>query len=135
MKHKIKTIFRRLYIRIKRLIDRTEYGNRKLDDTQRKAISICYKTISNPKSELLMSKLSDKRYVKLNDYFLIIAHQNIQIINHIYCYNISIDSKHFLKVLDAFDSKLENERLKMEAEVLGNVKHSLDIILENISAQ
>lgn len=103
-----------------------------INKNQRKAIAICISIIDNPKSELLMSRISDKRYIKNSDYFVIIEDCQIKIINHVYAYDIPLFGYKMENLKKYFDNRIDSIRLEMENEILQNVKNSLDTIFNNI---
>lgn len=130
-KHKIKRMLQKLSIRIRKMFV-SEHIRTKLTEPQKKAIAICINMINDKKSELLMTTLSDKRYIKNGDYFLVMGNDMIQIVNHVYSYDISISGKYYKSIINLFDKKLDVNRLAMENEILSNVTYSLDNILKNI---
>jgi hypothetical protein len=132
LKHKLKRQRQRISIWSKTTFDSNEYGKMPLTDNQKKAIAICIKMINNPESELLMTTTSEKRYVKYQDYFLVIGYDSMQIINHVYSYDVALKGRTFNNVKDLFDSRLDADRLAMETEMNENIKHSLNIVLENL---
>jgi hypothetical protein len=130
-KHRIKRMFQKLLIRIKKMFVSEEIRV-ELTVPQKKAIAICINMINDKKSELLMTTLSDKRYIKNGDYFLVMGNDIIQIVNHVYGYDIPISGKYYKSIINLFDKKLDVNRLAMENEILSNVTYSLDNILKNI---
>jgi len=131
LKHKIKRMLQKLSIRIRKMFVSEEIRV-ELTAPQKKAIAICINMINDKKSELLMTTLSDKRYIKNGDYFLVMGNDMIQIVNHVYSYDISISGKYYKSIINLFDKKLDVNRLAMENEILSNVTYSLDNILKNI---
>ena len=132
-KQKLKRIIQKFSIWNKRLFNPNVYLSIKLDESQKKAFSICIKMINHPDSELLTSMLSEKRYMKNGDYFVIIGMHDIKIVNHVYSYDIPLMGSKITNLKRLFDNKIDASRLAMEAEILSNVKHSLEDIKNNIN--
>jgi hypothetical protein len=132
IRHKIKKALLKTSIWIKRTFLPGYAKFKEINANQRKAISICISIINNPTSELLMSKLSDKRYIKNGDYFIIIEENNIRIVNHVYCYDVPVHGHKIENLKDLFDNRINAIQLEMENEIMKNVKNSLEIVLHNI---
>lgn len=134
MKHLIKRRLQKTYIWLRRMFDPSLRSNKELDITQQKAKTICLKILNDPTSELLLSgTFQDKRYIKNNDYFIIIHQEGIKIVNHVYSYDIPLHGSHIGKLNNYFDKKLSDVRENMEKEIMKNVTHSLDIIIDNLN--
>jgi len=130
--HKIKRSLLKISIWFKKKFLAEYSKSMNINNNQRKAISICTHIIDNPNSELLMSKISDKRYIKNGDYFVIIEDCQIKIINHVYSYDIPLFGYKMENLKKYFDDRIDSIRLEMEREILKNVKNSLDAIFNNI---
>ena len=132
LKHKIKRWGQNLWIWSKRKFDASEHGIYDLTPPQKKAIAICIHLINNPNSELLRTTTSEKRYVKYMGYFLVITYDSIHIVNHVYSYDVPLKGRKFNNIKNLFDKRLDADRLQMELEIGDNIKHSLNIVLENL---
>ena len=99
------------------MLDPDQSKNIKLDETQRKAISICLKMINDPDSELLITTTSDKRYIKNGGYFVVIRQEGIQVVNHVYGYDVRLYGRKFTNIKKLFDQRLDEDRLAMEREI------------------
>lgn len=130
-KHYIKRILQKFYIWYKVNVDRPELKQQDLDSTQRKAISICLMMINDNNSDLRLSS-KGKRYILLGKNYVVIDGDKISIINHIYSYDIFIKGKALYNITSKFDSRIDNDREKLENEIFDNVKNSLDAILDNM---
>lgn len=131
--HRIKRAKQRTYIKYKKAFDpsyRTE-----TDEQQTSAYLICKRLIEKEGTTLLMAPLSGKRYIKQEDgnLFIIIAHDSIQIINHVYSYTIPMSGHTLIKTMDAFDNKLEKERIQLEFDVKSNIQKSLNQIKDELA--
>ena len=134
MKHIIKRRLQKTYIWLRRMFDPSIRNNQELDITQQKARTICLKLLNDPTSELLLSgPWQDKRYIKNNDYFIIIHQGGLKIVNHVYSYDIPLDGSHNEKLRKYFDKKINDVRENMEEEIMQNVTHSLDIIISKLN--
>jgi len=98
---------------------------------------ICLSLIEMENSRLTYAPISNKRFIK-NDskgIFVVIDHRVINLINHVYGYNIMIEDDHlFNSIIEKFDDTLENKRLELEAEMKQNIKHSLQNILDKVKS-
>ena len=119
----------------KKTFNPNEYSKPDLDSSQKKAISICTRMINHHNSELLVSLVSEKRYIKNSDYFLVIEFDSIRIVNHVYSYDIKIHGKRMTNLKNSFDKKLDSIRINMEDEIMQNVTHSLDDISKKMKME
>ena len=98
---------------------------------------ICLSLIGMENSRLTYALISNKRFIKndTKDIFVVIDHRVINLINHVYGYNIMIEDDHlFNSIIEKFDDTLENKRLELEAEMKQNIKHSLQNILDKVKS-
>lgn len=104
-------------------------------DYEAETIAISRSLIKRQDSELLISPLSGKRFIKnanLQIYF-IIQNDVVEIINHTYSYHVKISLNGHQRLSKVFDSEVEARRMMMEDEIRSNVKHSLKSILKTLS--
>lgn len=98
---------------------------------------ICLSLIEMENSRLTYAPISNKRFIK-NDskgIFVVIDHRMINLINHVYGYNIIVeDDDLYNSIIEKFDDTLENKRLELEAEMKQNIKHSLQTILDKLKS-
>jgi hypothetical protein len=130
-KHTFKRFLQRIAIDITRKLD---YRTMDKSAHGKECFSICQKLIGNPESELIVSPLTAKRYIKndVSNIFVIIQGRTVQIINHIYSYSIHLDEKTYERVMATFNQEQEKRCLKLESEVEVNIKHSLKNIINNL---
>jgi hypothetical protein len=130
-KHTFKRFLQRIAIDISRKMD---YRSIDKSSHGKECFTICQKLISNPESELIVSPLTAKRYIKNDEssIFVIIQGRTVQIINHIYSYSIHLDDKTYERVIATFNHEQEKRCLKLESEVEVNIKHSLKNIISNL---
>jgi hypothetical protein len=130
---KISYLRRKIKIAIKKTFD-PNYKSGTINSTESKAYLICHRLIVDPNSTLMMAPLSGKKYVKQSDgkLFIMIWDWGLTIINHKYSYDITLPNRLLFKLVKTFDNSLEDRRLMMEKEILGNVHNSLDKIRKEI---
>ena len=100
------------------------------------SVEICNKLIDKENSSLTFAPKSFKRFIKNDDtdMFIVIHSRTINLINHVYSYNVYIESTELYdNLIDKFDQELENRREEMEDEIRSNIQHSLKTILEKIN--
>ena len=128
--HKIKRLIQKWYISIVRLstppMKKSEY--------ERDCIAICKKLISKEDTVLLLAPISNKRYIRNEELqiFVILEGHNVKVINHVYSYTVFLEQKPWENIVVAFDNEVEKRREKFEKEIMSNIKHSLQNILQNI---
>lgn len=131
MKHFFKKTKLKFYLKL-RSISRTNMSS--VDKNEVKSSAICRKLISHPDSKFLIAPLSHKRYIK-NDplgMFIVLSDNRINIINHVYNYDVNVSSTISDKLDTMFDNKVESLRLSFELEMKSQIKHSLTTILEKL---
>jgi hypothetical protein len=100
------------------------------------SVDICNKLIDNPDSQLTLAPKSFKRFIKNDnlDMFVVIHNRTINLINHVYSYNVYIESEElYIPLIDKFDFELESRRDELENQITNNIQHSLKSILEKIN--
>lgn len=132
-KHKIKRQLQKVaikYIKYFSLDKEFKHG-----DFENEGLSICKNLISREDSKLLISPISQKRYIK-NDHkriFIIFEpNRTLTIVNHQYSYTIDLHPKACERLIHIFDNEVENRRSAMELEIKSNVKHSLSNIYKSL---
>ena len=80
------------------------------------------------------SYLLDKKNVNTLNTFIILnsSTSKIVIVNHQYKYDISLPVRTCDKMRKMFDVRVEEDREKMEKEILGNITDSLEIVLKKM---
>lgn len=130
-KHIFKRWIQRMYIDSARKMD-YERGQRSKYELD--CLSICKKLIDKLDTQLLMTPLSNKRYIHnpANSIFITIEGNTVNVINHKYSYTVVIQDKSKIEITNHFNEVLESQRLKMEEEITSNIKHSLKNILQTL---
>lgn len=129
--HKIKRLIQSLVLKAIKSMD---YSREKRSSYELECMIICKKMIRKPDSVLLLTPLTNKRYIK-NDslsIFITIDGGIINVINHKYSYIVPMSERTMKEVTDMFNSTVENQRKKMEEEITSNIKHSLRDISDSL---
>lgn len=122
--HKFKRLIQSLVLQTIKSMD---YSREKRSSYELECLIICKKMIQRPDSVLLLTPLTNKRYIK-NDplsIFITIDGGLINVINHKYSYVVPMSERSIKEINDLFNSTVENQRKKMEDEITSNIKHSL----------
>lgn len=130
MIHEIKRYFQKQGIKFYKILN----SNLEIDEQSRAAVLICHKLINKEESILLMSPITQKRYIK-NDsdgLFVIINDNQLNIVNNMCNYSVFIQGRALKNIITKFDNEVEKRRQEMETEMRSNVKHSLTEIYKNI---
>ena len=135
--HRFKRLSQLLALRIAKALDPTTIKSNNFDNSEREAASVFKKMIKVSNSELLISPVLGKHYVKNDEnHILIIMDQNeLTVINHVFGYNISLSPKTYKTLYNAFIEEVELRRNEMEASFRNNVKHSLKTLITKIDEQ
>jgi ferric iron reductase protein FhuF len=101
---------------------------------ERDCIAICKKLILKEDTTLLYTPISTKRYIRneKNQIFVILENHSVKVINHIYSYTVFLEQTTWNNIVSTFDNELEKRRDDFEKEIISNIKHSLQNILQNI---
>ena len=129
--HKIKRLIQSLVLKAIKSMD---YSREKRSSYELECMIICKKMIRRPDSVLLLTPLTNKRYIK-NDtlsIFITIDGGIVNVINHKYSYIVPMSDRTMKEVTDMFNSTVENQRKKMEEEITSNIKHSLRDISDSL---
>jgi len=124
IEHKFKRWIQSIVIKSIKSID---YGREKRSAYELDCLKICKKLINRSDSTLLLTPISNKRYIK-NDslqVFVTIDGSLVNVINHKYSYTVPMSDRSLKEVTDLFNNTVEEQRAKMEAEITSNIKHSL----------
>ena len=132
IKHMLKRMYLKKYIWYKKNVANPDMRDVNLSPNEKKTLSIVLIVLKNENSLLSLCPITGKRYIKYKDYFIVIDTQRIQLVNHVYGYDIFLTGKQFYNLKMKFDNKLYNLFKEIEDEILSNVKHSLDEILLNV---
>jgi hypothetical protein len=128
----MKKLFLRIYLSYKKIGHR---NRKKYTNNEIKSSAIFRKLINHPNSTFLNAPLSDKRYIKNESLgiFIVLSEFKLNIINHVYNYDIDVNLDLSRRLQSIFDEKVESSRLSLENEMKSQIQHSLVKILENLN--
>ena len=117
------------------VVRHTDYERNYKSRYETDCFSICKKLILMEDSVLLMTPLSNKKYIKNDEYgiFITIDGNVVNVINHKYSYTVVVSEKTKQQIVDLFNNVVEKQRLKMEEEITSNIKHSLKTIIQTLN--
>ena len=122
--HKLKRQYQKIYIRI---VKNLEYERSMQQRYEIDAQNVCLKLISKEQSHLLMTSITQKRFIKSDEFDVLVTIDNniINIVNHQYSYTVFLTEKTRKTICNEFDKVIESQRKKMEDEITSNIKFSL----------
>jgi hypothetical protein len=124
----------KVYLYLKEKFD----PKKKIMEEETMCYEICKKLISLKDSKLTIAPLSNKRYIKNDEFrmFIVIENRMMTLINYIYSYNVYFENdEYYTEIIQLIDNEVERKRLELEEEIQSNIKHSLKNILDNLSNQ
>lgn len=129
--HKQKRKIQKHYITF---IRKYQFQNNQKSVYEADCISICKKLINKEDSVLMTTPISNKKYIRNeeSDIFVILDSNNVQVINHIYSYNVLLSDKSWEFLTSYFNNEVERRRLLFEKEITSNIQHSLQNILTKL---
>ena len=129
--HKQKRKIQKHYITF---IRKFQFQNNQKSVYEADCISICKKLINKEDSVLMTTPISNKKYIRNeeSDIFVILDSNNVQVINHIYSYNVLLSDKSWEFLTSYFNNEVERRRLLFEKEITSNIQHSLQNILTKL---
>ena len=131
MKHYLRRKIQKLSLKLFKLLRADVVVKNKY---QMDGIKIFKSLLYNSDTLLLISPLSNKRYLK-NDkkgLTIILDKNTVNIINHIYSYSVVLDDPNVTQIVNLFNQEVERRRNEFEREITSNIKHSLKTILHKI---
>lgn len=136
MKKTILRFFKRLYINLLLLNRKYSYeAKQPVSQTQKMSMSIARKLIRHPESKFLIAPISGKKYITNAevDLFIIFDKRGISITNHVYHYDVILSDRNWNKIIKMYDTKVEEIRQIVEDQVMSQIEHSLENILNKVS--
>lgn len=105
------------------------------NSSDRDACILFRKMILQKDSELLISPISSKYFVKneANHVLIILSDYELVVINHVFGYNIRLSQKSHRQLYEAFIHEVEYRRKEMEKNFSKNIKHSLQTLIQKIN--
>lgn len=113
--------------------DRSFVTKNKITDNQRLAYDIIKKCIANKKCLLLLAPITNAYYVQLDDLFIKIMDNHVQIVNGKYFYHINMPEYLIADLDKRFRNKVESKKNSIEDKIYCNTKASLTSIFEDLS--
>ena len=123
---KIRRYFKKIYIKGLR------YSRPKIESRYEVIVlKICMNLIDDESSELLMTPITNKRYIKneSKNLFVTIDSVNVNIVNDHCAYSVFLNESLHTKLVDKFNEKIELKKFMMEKKITQNIKYSLRGIL------
>ena len=79
----------------------------------------------------MSAPISNKKFIKNeeNEISIILDSYNVQVINHIYSYNVYLSEKSWDYLISYFNNEIEKRGEEFERQITSNIKHSLQNIL------
>jgi hypothetical protein len=124
----------RIYIWIARKVDIEYVHRQEMMPHEGDCVVICKKLVKMKDSVMLMTPLTDKRFIKNErlQIYVIMQNQHVQIINHIYSYSVSLSHRSWKRLVDFYNLEIEDRRTGFEEEITSNIRHSLKNILDEL---
>ena len=133
--HRFKRLSQKLSIKLLRAFNPLDRERPEKNSSELDAALLFKKMLVKADSELLISPLSGRYFIK-NDrkqILIILTEYELVVINHVFGYNIKISQKLQRSLYQAFVSEVEQRRTAMENAFRQNVKHSLQSIISHIN--
>jgi hypothetical protein len=133
--HRFRRISQTLSIKLLRAFNPLDRERPEKNSSELDAALLFKKMLVKADSELLISPLSGRYFLK-NDrkqILIILTEYELVVINHVFGYNIKISQKLQRSLYQAFVNEVEQRRTAMENAFRQNVKHSLQSIISHIN--
>lgn len=101
--------------------------------TQKLAYDIIKKSISNSESELLLAPLTNVYYIQMENLFIKILDNHVQIVNGKYFYHISMPQLLMEDLEKRFRLRVENKKKVIEDKITNNTNSSLRNIFNDLT--
>jgi hypothetical protein len=135
IKHRAKRILQKVGIKMSRVFNPVDGSSLEENSSDRDACILFRKMILQKDSELLISPISSRYFVKneANHVLIILSDYELVVINHVFGYNIRLSQKSYRQLYDAFIHEVEDRRKEMEKDFSKNIKHSLQTLIQKIN--
>jgi hypothetical protein len=133
--HRFRRLSQKLSIKLLRAFNPLDRERPEKNSSELDAALLFKKMLVKADSELLISPLSGRYFLK-NDrkqILIILTEYELVVINHVFGYNIKISQKLQRSLYQAFVNEVEQRRTAMENAFRQNVKHSLQSIISHIN--
>lgn len=134
VQHRANRLLQKFGIKLARLFNPIDQSTMEESSSDRDAALLFRKMILQKDSELLISPISSKYFIKneANDILLILSDYELVVINHVFGYNIRLSQKTHRLLYEAFINEVETRRKEMEKDFSKNIKHSLQTLIQRI---
>ena len=131
----VRRFFKRLIWKFKiRMRNKLDYKPIfKKNSNEERVIKITEMLLRKSNSELSMTPISSKYYIKYKNIFVVIKDNSINLINGKYNYDIFVSDKVHSYICKKFRKSLETRVNKIEEEISSKVHNILDNIYEDIT--
>jgi len=135
--HWFKRKIQSTYLRIYKNVSFLSGPQSVVGENDLECIKIVKELVSKEDTTLLISPISEKKYMRNEKLGIsvIMSKYRVQVINHVYSYDVTLGDKAWQKVLSLFDNETESRRMRFEREIVSNVRHSFKTILTQINEQ
>lgn len=119
-------------LRLRRWLAQRLLNPEQLSDSQKMGVRIFVRTLSIEDAEILVSPLSDSIYVEVNDIYLILERNDLQIINGKFQYDLRYSDNVRMKLLNKVFGVLERRRIQAEKRIKAKSDRTLNSILDEV---
>lgn len=132
--HQWRRKIQKIYISVARKFDINYVNRTEMLPHEGDCVVLCKKLVKMRDSVILMTPLTDKRYIKNQrlQIYVIMQNQHVQIINNVHSYSVSLNQRSWKRLIDFYNVEMEERRLGFEMEITSNIKHSLKTILDEL---
>jgi hypothetical protein len=102
---------------------------------ERQCVMLCKKLAKMTDSVLLMTPLTDKRFLKnerLKIYVIMDSNQ-VQIIDNVHSYSVTLRERAWQRLIHSYNLEIEERRHALEADITANIRYSLKNLLDEIA--
>lgn len=131
IKRNIKVQWLRLLKRTNSFSDKI-FPAQSLSESQKKGIKIFEKAVTVNDAEIFWHFLSDIIYIEVNDIYLILDGNDLEIINGKFQYYLHFNDKVRIQLKTRVNNVLEERRIKIEQRIKTKNDRTLNSILEDI---
>lgn len=119
-------------LRLRRWLAQRLLNPEQLSDSQKMGVRIFVRTLSIEDAEILVSPLNDSIYVEVNDIYLILERNDLQIINGKFQYDLRYPDNIRMKLLNKVFGVLERRRIQVEKRIKAKSDRTLNSILDEV---
>jgi len=109
------------------------FNKQELSKEQRMGISIFERAVTIKDVDIFMSPLSDSIYIEINDIYLILDGNDLQIINGKYQYDLHYNEQVRSRMRDKVLKVIESKKAAVEQRIRAKSDRTLHSILEDIT--